>query len=213
MIIFGTKSRVTRSKKNEDKLHKACPQCSNDLDLSELKRWFTLYFIPIFPFNHIDSFYYCKECKSSYKKEARTQLLGGIEGREAVKKETKKMFGTALITCLAYMSSVDGEISSEEDAIINKNIALFQENEVELLDIYKKIKRGKYTKDKVYQILREASKLLTTEGILMMIAEIARVILADGKIDPQEENLMHSFMLVCGISEDLYDTVLAKAKE
>ena len=68
-------------------------------------------------------------------------------------------------------------------------------------------------KEDVYGYLRKASEGLTTEGILMLIAEIARMVLSDGKIDKEEERLMKSFMLICGLSEDLYETVLSKVKK
>jgi len=84
MIIFGTKGRISKSRE-KDTLSKACPQCGNDLNLSELKKWFTLYFIPIFPYSHVDTFYYCDQCEASYKKEARNQLVSGKEGQEALK--------------------------------------------------------------------------------------------------------------------------------
>lgn len=212
MIIFGTKGRIKRSSKNET-LPKACPQCGNDLDLSELKKWFTLYFIPIFPYSHIDTFYYCKECESSYKEEFRNQLLSGKEEQEQLQAETVKFFAMTLIACLSYMAKVDGEISFEEEKMINDTISTFKDYTSDLEDIYKKVKSEQYKKDDIYAYLRKASEIITTEGILMLIAELARMILADGKIDKEEEKLMKSFMLICGLSEDLYETVLEKVKK
>lgn len=212
MLIFGTKGRITRSGKN-DTLQNACPQCSSHLDLSELKKWFTLYFIPVFPYSHVDTFYYCKECESSYKEEARSRLLGGKESQEALKKESVKLFAVTLIACLSYMAKADGEISREEEEMIQKNISSFKDHGAELDDIYKKVKTGEYDRENVYGYLRKASEVLTTEGILMLIAELARMILADGKIDKEEEKLMKNFMLICGVSEDLYETILDKVKK
>ncbi len=211
MIIFGTKGRIT-SASGGDILERACPQCGHDLDLSELKKWFTLYFIPVFPYSHIDTFYYCKECEASYKEEARSQLLGGREGQKQVQEEAKKFFSETLIACLSYMAKVDGHIAKEEEAIIQKAISSFSDNSKALNDIYANVKNGKYKKDDIYAYLRKASEVLTSEGILMLIAELARIILSDGKIDKEEEKLMKSFMLICGLSEDLYDTILSKVK-
>ena len=212
MIIFGTKGRITKSR-DKDTLHNACPQCGHHLDLSELKKWFTLYFIPIFPYDHVDTFYYCDKCESSYKKEARNQLLSGKEGQVQLQKEGTKLFANTLIACLTYMAKIDGKISNEEDEMLKKNIEIFRDQSIELKDIYNKVKNGTYNKDNIYSYLRHASEILTTDGILMLIAEIARMIMADGKIDKEEEKLMKNFMLICGLSEDLYETVLDKVKK
>ena len=211
MIIFGTKGRV-RPSKERDELQNACPQCQNHLKLSDLKRWFTLYFIPIFPFQHVDTFYYCKNCKGSYKKEARSQLLGGKKNQEQLQKEVSRAFGETLIVCLSFMAKADGNISMEEEQLIKKHMDKFKENRDELERIYNEVATGRMNKEAIYAQLRKVSQMLTTEGILMLIAELAKMVLADGRIDEKEEKLMKSFMLICGVSEDLYQTVLDKAK-
>ena len=73
MIIFGTKTRHSKVK-NEETLINSCPYCQRNLELHDLKEWFTLYFIPIFPFNKIESFYKCINCKQTYKKEIKSML-------------------------------------------------------------------------------------------------------------------------------------------
>lgn len=210
MIIWGFKGRVTKSGE-KDTLTNACPNCGHDLDLSELKKWFTLYFIPVFPYKHVDTFYYCKQCESSYKKEARGKLLGGKEEQKQLQQEAKKTFATTLVACLSYMAKADGEISREEEDMIKKAIETF-ESKSELHDIYNNVKSGKFGKDEVYGLLRKTSEVLTTEAILMLIAEVAKMILADGKIDKSEEKLMKDLMLICGVSDDLYATILDKVK-
>ena len=139
MIIFGTKGRITNCKSNYD-LTNTCPKCGNDLNLSELKKWFTLYFIPVFPYSYVDTFYYCKNCESPYKEEAYAHLMGGKKSQDKLHLEMKQLFGETLIACLSYMAIVDG------------------------------------------------------------------------KIDKEEEKLMKSFMFICGLFEDLYETVLEKVK-
>lgn len=211
MIIFGTKGRITTAK-SSDVLTGACPECTKDLDLRDLKKWFTLYFIPLFPYSHVDTFYYCKDCKSSYKQEARARLLSGDKGRKQLKEESLKLFETTLIACLSYMAKIDGEISAAEEKMINKLISKFKDNASELEEVYKKVKNGVYAKNDVFRYLREASAVLTADGILMLMASLARMILADGKIEKEEEKLMKDFMLVCGVSDDLYQTILDKVR-
>jgi len=111
------------------------------------------------------------------------------------------------------MASIDGSASSEEEEMIKKTISSFEENSKDLNETYNKVKKGEYGKEEVYELLRRTREVMTSEAILIMIAELARMILADGKIDQEEEKLMKNFMLIAGISEDLYETILDKVKK
>ena len=84
MIIWGSKTRQTRSK-NGDLLKNACPACGDDLELYDLKQWFTLYFIPLFPYKTIDHFYKCQGCEEGYKERIR-ELLPARAKRVQLKK-------------------------------------------------------------------------------------------------------------------------------
>jgi hypothetical protein len=65
MIIFGNKTKHSRAKPDKV-LKKACPLCKGNLRLYDVKKWFTLYFIPVFPYSTVDNFYGCDECKEMY---------------------------------------------------------------------------------------------------------------------------------------------------
>ncbi|MCH8904857.1 MAG: hypothetical protein IIA45_13200, partial [Bacteroidetes bacterium] len=56
-------------------------------------------------------------------------------------------------------------------------------------------------------------EVLTSEGIMILIGQAARVLLADGRIDKAEEKLMKEYLLVCGLTKDLYASVIEMAKE
>jgi|APSaa5957512622_1039677.scaffolds.fasta_scaffold40831_3 hypothetical protein len=75
MILFGTKTRHTKVK-DEVILSNSCPKCQGNLELYDVKEWFTLYFIPIFPFNKVDSCYKCDKCKQAYMKEIKSMFVG-----------------------------------------------------------------------------------------------------------------------------------------
>jgi hypothetical protein len=47
---------------------------------------------------------------------------------------------------------------------------------------------------------------------MVIIAQIAKVLKADGKIDKKEEALMKVYMLVCGIPRNLYGEVIKNIK-
>ena len=49
-------------------------------------------------------------------------------------------------------------------------------------------------------------------GIMIIIGSVARVLLADGKIDKREEKLMKEYLVACGIPKSLYKDIINKVK-
>lgn len=67
MIIFGTRGRVSVVERGQF----LCPNCGQDrgYQRKHAKRWFTLYFIPIFPVKDLGQFIECELCKGTFKVE------------------------------------------------------------------------------------------------------------------------------------------------
>lgn len=211
ILIFGTRGRITTSNER-DRLAKACPNCKSDLELKELKKWFTLFFIPVFPFSTLDTFYQCNGCESSYKKSARQALLGATADAKEVQQEAKRLFGLTLVACMTHMANIDGEISRDEIEEINKVKETFAEFSQEIEEMSDKVINAEQPGETVYALLRNASQVLTSKAIMHVIGLSARVLLADGRIDKEEENLMKEYLLVCGIPKDMYATIIEKVK-
>ena len=66
IVIWGSTVKIVKAHP-EDILHGYCPRCQGDLILSHLKRYFTLYSIPICATSTVDTFYECNNCKQSYR--------------------------------------------------------------------------------------------------------------------------------------------------
>lgn len=212
MIIWGYRTRITASSK-DDVLEKSCPNCGSDLVLSDLKRWFTLYFIPIFPISTIETLYHCKNCDSSYKEKIKDMLKGSKQNQEKFELEAKKMFAVALASCMTHMAKADGKVSKEEKEHIDKILSKFPKQFKKDIDAAKEKVMKSKNDDVVFNILRNAQKILTAEAFMVIIAQIAKVLLADGKIDKKEEQLMKEYMLVAGIPRELYDDMIKRIKE
>ena len=65
MIIFGTKGRTKEIGRGEF----FCPNCRIQRPYIEkrISRYFTLYFIPIFPIKKLGEYVECQVCKKAYK--------------------------------------------------------------------------------------------------------------------------------------------------
>jgi uncharacterized tellurite resistance protein B-like protein len=211
MIIFGVRTRVTESSE-DDVLKNSCPNCGKDLVLSDLKQWFTLYFIPIFPVKHIETLYHCKNCDSSYKQSIKSHLQGNKEQQENIRQEGKRVMAVTLAACMTHMAKIDGKISESEKKEIKHLEKIAPEFKKDIENTVKEVSTAK-NNEKVYSLLRNAGKVLTADGIMIIIGQVARVVLADGKIDKKEEELMKEYMLVCGVPRELYSTIIEKVKQ
>ena len=65
IFIFGTRGREVKA--GEGRFH--CPQCEGERGyrLMKVKNYFTLFFIPIFPFSELGEYVECDTCKGTYK--------------------------------------------------------------------------------------------------------------------------------------------------
>lgn len=202
MIIFGTRGRESEG---EEILEKSCPSCQKDLQETYLKNWFTLYFIPVFPFQTVETFFKCNGCSQTYKESIKDHLLSPQE-RKKLDAEAKESFATTLAVCMNYMARIDGKVDQKEKSEIKKVRDKFPEFSKHVEKALKEYK----TKEQVLEKLRSAREKLSADGIMMIIGQTARVLLADGKIDKKEEKLMKEMMVVAGLPANLYDTVLEK---
>lgn len=211
ILIFGTRGRIVNAS-NYEKLSSACPECQSDLELKAMQKWFTLFFIPVFPIDTLDTFYQCTNCKSSYKKEARTALLDHSGNNAEAIEEAKKLFAKSIIACMTYMAKIDGEIAKSEESLIDEVMSKFSEFKKELSDIKNDISNSNDAEEKVQELLRESKQKLSSDAILTLLGQSAKVLAADGKIEKEEEKLMKEYLLICGLPKSFYEIILEKMK-
>lgn len=78
---------------------------------------------------------------------------------------------------------------------------------------YEHVKRNGNNENFVFDLLNTAREILSTEGLLTILAQSAKVLLADGKIEKGEENLMKEYLVACGLPKEMYKTLLDKLKQ
>lgn len=63
-LIWGSKYK----KSTEGILRSSCAICQSDsLEACSYRKWFTFFFIPIFPYGRKDFYAECLDCQSTYK--------------------------------------------------------------------------------------------------------------------------------------------------
>lgn len=117
------------------------------------------------------------------------------------------MIALTLAACMTHMAKIDGQVDPSEEREIVKLANKFPQFKDEIYAVVHKVSEAQNT-DAVYEMLRKARTILTAEGIMVVMAQIAKVLLADGRIDPKEEQLMKEYLLICGIPRNLYGDII-----
>lgn len=211
-IIFGTRG-LKHSVKDSPALNNSCPNCNNGNLVNKLyRRWFTLFFIPVIPLDVIDRFYECDKCSSAYNEKIKTLLQQSQADVENAQREAKLIYGKALVASMTHMSIIDGNFAPEEEREIMDAIENLPEFKPALMDVFENVKENGNKDNQVFNLLNEARNKLSSETLINLLAQAAVVLLADGKIEKEEENLMKEYLIACGLPKEMYSTLIDKLK-
>lgn len=111
MIIYGSRGFDSEI----DQRTFFCPNCNNNSNASikEVKRYFTLYFIPLFPIGSAGVYVECQRCHSQYDEEILhigAEQLGGNNHEQ-------------LLRVMIMAALADGQVDDGERQAINKHYA------------------------------------------------------------------------------------------
>ncbi|WP_281988907.1 TerB family tellurite resistance protein [Aquimarina aggregata] len=212
-IIFGTRG-LKHTVSDSPVLSNSCPNCNNGSLVNKLyRRWFTLFFIPVIPLDTVDRFYECDSCKSAYNESIKTILQRSKEEINENQKRATSIYAKALIAAMTHMAIIDEDFASEEEREIKDAIEGFQEMKEELLAIHENVKVNANMNNQVFDFLNSARNELSSEALINILAQAAVVLLADGTIEKEEENLMKEYLIACGLPKEMYQTLIDKLKQ
>jgi len=211
-IVFGTTS-IKSKLEDGHPLPNMCPNCKSTLIKKRYRRWFTLFFIPIFPFDTIDTFYECEKCSSAYSQNIKYAMQKNEAEQQKAINEAKKIYATSIVATMTHMALIDGDFAIEERRFIEDVMNQFDEFKEEIAEVYSFVKTNGNDDNYVFNLLNAAKDLLSSEGLIGMLAQSAQVLLADGKIEKEEEDLMKEYIISCGLPKDFYQILLDKLKE
>ncbi|MCK8524205.1 TerB family tellurite resistance protein [Aquimarina sp. D1M17] len=212
-IIFGTRG-LKHTVSESPVLTNSCPNCNNGNLVNKLyRRWFTLFFIPVIPLDVVDRFYQCDSCKSAYNENIKTILQRSQQEIDENQKKAKQVFGRALVASMTHMSIIDNDFAPEEEREIMDAIAGFPEMKEELMSIHNQVKEHANKDNQVFNYLNEARNALSSEALINILAQAAVVLLADGSIEKEEENLMKEYLIACGLPKEMYQALIDKLRQ
>lgn len=189
MIIFGT--RGMNSRLESGSFH--CPRCGNDksFELIAVKRWFTLYFIPVIPLGEAGRYVECKSCAGTFDEKVRNY------DPEAENARFKADFEDAMLQAMVAMAKADGVIDPEEletiaDVMTKLSGQAYEVDEVE--DVVRDPRA-----QSLDSVLKNVAGALNPNGKAMVIHALCLVAKADGLIADAERNTVYRAGKLLGI--------------
>lgn len=204
MIIFGTRGITTTVERGNF----LCPSCSrNSYEHKRVRRFFTLFFIPLIPLDVVGEYIECEYCKGTYD-----MLVLGYEQehRRAMKEIFTEEFDLAFKRVLLFMMMADGEVDEAEIVEITE---VYQEICGKALD--PEVIRAEATllahDDRtVAGTIDRVDSMLNDEGRKIILRGAAMVAFSDQDFDATEEALLFEIAEAMGLGTADVDAVVAE---
>lgn len=192
MIIFGTRGVKFTLKEG----HFTCPQCANKQAFRhrKVRRFFTLYFIPVIPLDNLGEYVECKSCKGTFV--PRVLDYNPEASEEAFLSEYEK----AVKHCMVLIMLADGAIDPEEIKMVQKIINKYSHHDVALDELETYTNEVARKPDNISTYLKKVAPSLNAHGKEDLIRCALAVASADGHIDDSEVKLIKEMATIMDIS-------------
>ena len=189
MIIWGSKLRIFTERKGNF----YCPECNENknYELKKVKKYFNFLFILQVEIGNLAEYIECSECNSTFKEDVLKY------DPEADKIKIRGLYFSAARDIMISIAMADGKIGdSEFERIINsfEKITQIKLEKADLLDAIRKLKIREHT---LSEITEEIAPYLNDQGKETVLRAAITISKADGAIQEEELNLLHS------LSDDL----------
>ena len=204
-IIFGTRGVTT----TPDRGTFHCPQCGTQRDYAQkrVRRFFTLYFIPLIPLDQVGEYVECGVCQGTY--DLAVLSFDPAAQHEAFMAE----FQVAVRDVLIQMMLADGEVSPDEVQaiqVICADIGGFQLTP-EAIDLL--AEKAKTRSESVIDTVRRQTPMLNANGKEAVIRAAATVAMADGDFDEREQRFLAALGQALEMSDAHVRGVVAEVLE
>lgn len=177
MIIYGT--RGVRSTLSTGNFH--CPQCEtqNEYRHRKVRKFFTLYFIPIIPLGNLGEYVECRSCKNTFITDVLDQ-----SGED--KKVFMALYQMAIRHSMVLIMLADGVIEESEKAAVLDIINRHGHNDMTMAELEAYIPEVQQEGKDITTYLKEVAPALNEYGKEMIIRSALEVAASDGHMDRSE---------------------------
>ncbi len=178
MIIYGT--RGVKSTISTGNFH--CPQCETleEYRHRKVRKFFTLYFIPIIPLNSLGEFVECRRCKSTFITEVLTQ------DNDSENRQFMALYLHAIRHSMVLIMLADGIIEDSEKTAVLAIINSHGHNDMTMRELEAYIVEVQNEGKDITTYLKEVGPALNEHGKEMIIKSALEVAASDGHMDMTE---------------------------
>jgi tellurite resistance protein len=192
MIIFGTRG-VTYSSGKGDFF---CPTCRGETPYSHkrVRRFFTLYFIPVIPLDLHGEYVECQQCRGTY-------AMGVLDyDPEASAAEFEAEYHRAVMQVMVDMMLADGNVDDEEIAVMRRIYGQLTDREISEQEVRAQIAEAEAEARNLGESLEELAPHLNDSGKEMVLKAAFLVAVADGEFHDEEKAMLATVGRSLGMS-------------
>ncbi len=205
MIIWGSKAITgTLGAGNFN-----CPVCAvnRPYDQKRVRRFFTLYFIPLFPTSTLGQYVECRGCQGTFE----PNILSYDPAAEVQK--TEALFMSAVKQIMIHVCLADGSIDDEE---VKQIQAIYEEltgARIGETDLREEITIISQSDNTLYGLIDQLNGQLNDTGKETAIRSAYLIAAADGNVDPSELEMIQRIAHRMGMSPTHLNGVLAAVQQ
>ena len=204
MILFGNNKGLTKSIEKGD-FH--CPNCDSvqSFDLKSVRRYVTLYEIPVIPREQLGEYVECLVCLDTYKPiilEPKVNLS---------QKEFKAEYHAAIKEVMIRMMIADGEVKNAEVKMMQTIYEKVTKNTIQADQLRRDIIQVKSSTDNLSTSLLRLQGNLNDLGKEFVIRAAFYVAMADGDFGESEQEYLGNIGNDLGMTPAHFQGVIATA--
>ena len=204
LIIFGTRG-VTYSHEQGEFW---CPVCETDQTYNHkrVRRFFTLYFIPLIPLDLLGEYIECEACEGTYNLDVLMLEAGSGAEFEAE-------FHRAVRRVMVLMMLADGVIDEEEITVIREVYERLSDQPITEARVREEAASAEREGQGVHEYLKSLVGSLNDSGKEMVLKAAFFVAAADGVVTDEEQQLMNEVGKALEMSTAHFRGVLAELQQ
>ena len=181
-IIFGT--RGVTSTKERGEFH--CPQCNVQCYYvhKSVRRFFTLYFIPLIPLDRLGEYVECTRCQRTF-----TEAVLNYDPNEGAR-QVEALFMVAMKQVMIAMLLADGVIDDQEVTELQTTYEDLSGAPITEQDLREEIAVIQQEGSSAIQMCQHLAGGLNDKGKEMVVTAAFQIAMADGRFDESEQQLI-----------------------
>jgi len=202
MIIYGTRG-LTLTGASGDFL---CPSCGGEQPYKrkKVRRFFTLYFIPLIPLDLLGEYIECANCKNTYNDNVLELAASAEAEREAFESEYER----AIRKSMAIMVLADGVIDESEVDAMTDIFNSITGKEASREEMLSEIEATKKEGLSIERYLESINGLVNSDGKELVVKALISIAYADGEFDETEQKTLFEALSALDITESHFERIM-----